>query len=306
MSVPTVVRRRNYLQGNGGAYRPRSRVEPMTALATGQAERHNGRASPFGTALKRWRAARGVSQLSLALDAGISSRHLSFVETGRSEPSRPMVLRLAEALDLPLRERNSLLQAAGYAPLYRARTLDDADMAQVRRAIDIVLAGHEPFPALVIDRWFNLIAANSAALRIVNFLGVAAEPPLNLLRLILHPDQLRPYIVNWEEVAWPIVLRAKRELEAFGADEEASRLLEEILSYPGVPQEWHVPAFDGEAPPFLAMTFEKDGARLSWFSTISTFGTAQDVTLQELHIENLYPADPETEQFARQHLGADA
>lgn len=278
----------------------------MTATTTGQSHRHNGRTPPFGAALKRWRAARGVSQLSLALDAGISSRHLSFVETGRSEPSRPMVLRLAEALDLPLRERNSLLQAAGYAPLYRARTLDDADMAQVRRAIDIVLTGHEPFPALVIDRWFNLVAANAATGRVMALLGLALEPPLNLLRLILHPDQLRPYIVNWEEVAWPIVLRAKREFETFGANEEATRLLDEILSYPGVPKEWHAPAFDGEAPPFLAMTFEKDGVQLSWFSTISTFGTAQDVTLQELHIENLYPADPETERFARQHLGADA
>ena len=261
--------------------------------------------SPFGRALRRWRALRGMSQLDLALEADSSARHLSFIETGRAQPSRAMVLRLAEALDLPLRERNLLLTAAGYAPAFRETPLDAAAMAGVRRAVDLMLAKHEPYPALVMDRRFDLVAVNRAAARLVALMGGAdsggASPdrPPNLLRLMLAPGGLRRHVVDWPAAARYLVARARRELTGAGADEAMLALCEEVLGYPDIPAGAALAEPGGEAPPpVLAVAFERDGLRLAWFSTITTFGTPQDVTLEELHIEHLFPADDATEALA--------
>jgi transcriptional regulator with XRE-family HTH domain len=265
--------------------------------------------SPFGRALRRWRALRGMSQLDLALEADSSARHLSFIETGRAQPSRAMVLRLAETLDLPLRERNLLLTAAGYAPAFRETPLDAAAMAGVRRALDLMLAKHEPYPALVMDRRFDLVAVNQAAGRLVALMGGGADGggaasgdesrPPNLLRLMLAPGGLRRHVVDWPAAARYLVARARRELTGAGADEGMLALFEEVLGYPDVPAGAALAEPGGEAPPpVLSVAFERDGLRLAWFSTITTFGTPQDVTLEELHIEHLFPADDATDALA--------
>ena len=256
---------------------------------------------PVGRLLRQWRGLRGLSQLDLALDANTSARHLSFVETGRARPSREMVQRFAEALDMPLRERNALLVAAGFAALYRETPLDDDVMALARRALEFILKAHEPFPALVMSRTWDLVAANQAAGRLMAWLGAGNVPgntPPNVLRLLLHPDGLRPYIADWEAAAASLIARVRREDEPSG-DETMAKLLDEVLRYPGVPRKWRAPDFDAEVLPLLPLTFEKDGVRSSWFTTIATFGTPQDVTLQELRIESFFPADEETEAAAR-------
>lgn len=257
--------------------------------------------SPVGGILKQWRGLRGLSQLDLAHDANTSARHLSFVETGRARPSREMVQRFAEALDMPLRERNALLTAAGFAAVYRERPLDDDAMAQARHALELILKSHEPFPALVMSRTWDLLVANQAAGRLMAWLGAGNAPagtPPNVLRLLLHPDGLRPFIVDWETAAASLISRARRE-DGPARDEAMASLLDEVLGYPGVPRKWRAPDFDAEVPPLLPLTFEKDGVRSSWFTTIATFGTPQDITLQELRIESFFPADEETEAAAR-------
>ena len=257
--------------------------------------------SPVGRVLKQWRGIRGLSQLDLALDANTSARHLSFIETGRSRPSREMVQRIAEALDMPLRERNALLSAAGFAAAYRETPLDDEAMTQARRALEFLLKAHEPFPAVVMSRTWDLVAANQAAGRLMAWLGAENVPdntPPNVLRLLLHPDGLRPYIANWEFAAASLIARARREDEPTG-DDKMAKLLDEVLRYPGIPKKWRAPDFDAEVLPLLPLIFEKDGVRSSWFTTIATFGTPQDITLQELRIESFFPADEETESAAR-------
>lgn len=257
--------------------------------------------SPVGSILRQWRGLRGLSQLELAHDANTSARHLSFVETGRARPSREMVQRFAEALDMPLRERNALLLAAGFAAVYRERPLDDDAMVQARRALEFILKAHEPFPALVMSRTWDLLAANQAAGRLMAWLGAGNAPvgtPPNVLRLLLHPDGLRPYIADWESAAASLIARARRE-DGPAGDETMARLLDEVLQYPGIPRKWRAPDFDAEVLPLLPLTFEKDGVRSSWFTTIATFGTPQDITLQELRIESFFPADEETEAAAR-------
>ena len=260
-------------------------------------------ASPVGRLLKQWRRLRRMSQLDLALAAEASSRHLSFVETGRARPSREMVLRLAEALDLPLRERNALLTAAGYATLYRESTLTDASMSQVRKALDLMLAKHEPYPALVVSRRYDLMMANQGAARLMATLGVSArgdEGPLNVLRALFDPEGIRPFVANWEEVARALLERGRREAVATGGDQAMAELTEELLAYPGVPEAWRAaPDLEAELPPVLNVVFAGDDLKLTWFSTIATFGTPQDVTLQELHIECFFPADAATEAWAR-------
>lgn len=257
--------------------------------------------SPVGSILRQWRGLRGLSQLDLAHDANTSARHLSFVETGRTRPSREMVQRFAEALDMPLRERNALLTAAGFAAVYRERPLDDDALAQARRALELILKSHEPFPALVMSRTWDLLVANQAAGRLMAWLGAGNAPagtPPNVLRLLLHPDGLRPFIVDWETAAASLISRARRE-DGPARDEAMANLLDEVLQYPGVPRKWRAPDFDAEVLPLLPLTFEKDGVRSSWFTTIATFGTPQDITLQELRIESFFPADEETEAAAR-------
>ncbi len=242
----------------------------------------------FGVLLRDWRTRRRVSQLDLALEAGVSARHVSFVETGRARPSRDMVLRLAEQLDVPLRERNPLLLAAGYAPDFAARSLDDREMAPVRAALDVVLRGYEPFPALAVDRGWHLVAANAGvALLTTGAPADLLEPPVNVLRLSLHPRGLAPRIRNLAQWRGHVLARLAREAAVTG-DAELAALHRELAGYPGglAPAPRH-----GLAVP---LRIAVDGQDLSFLSTVTTFGTAVDVTLAELSVEAFLPADEAT------------
>ncbi len=251
----------------------------------------------FGELLRHWRRRRRLSQLELSLDSAISARHLSFVETGRSKPSRAMVMRLTETLAVPLRERNALLLAAGYAPVYAERPLEADEMAPVRAALDRFLRAHEPYPALVIDRHHNLLAANDALGALTA--GCAPEllaPPANAIRVALHPDGMAPRTVNFAEWSAHLLARLRREAAITG-DPELDALHDEVAAYPGV--ETGLPANpDPDPDPDLDIVVPlrlREGPReLALISTISTFGTARDITLSELAIEAFYPADAET------------
>ena len=251
-----------------------------------------------GDLLRDWRQRRRLSQLDLSNEAAVSARHLSFVETGRSKPSRELVLHLAEHLDVPLRERNSLLMAAGYAPVYRERSLDDAEMDPVRGALDMILAGHEPYPAVIVDRLWNLVTANTAALSLFAT-GVAQhllEPPVNVIRLGVHPEGLAPRTRNLAEFSEHLLVRLQRQL-AVSPDAELQALYDEVLTYPGVTSHSPVVA-DPTTLLFVPMQFVAvDGQELSMFSTLATFGTALDITLAELSIESFFPADAATEAY---------
>ncbi len=249
----------------------------------------------FGVLLRRWRAVRRVSQLDLSLDADISTRHLSCVETGRAQPSREMVLRLAEALQVPLRERNALLLAAGYAPLYRQTGLDAPEMQAARHAVDLLMEQQEPFPGIVVDRYWNTLRMNAGTRRFLGlFPGCDSMTPRNGIRLVFHPKGLRTFIENWESVAARLIQRVHREVAANPSDETMKCFLEELLSYPDVPYRWRCLDFDDTPPPFFTINYRWNNSTLRLFSTLTTFGTPQDVALQELRIESFFPADEAT------------
>jgi len=252
--------------------------------------------SPVGELLRQWRERRRISQLDLSIEADISSRHLSFVETGRSQPSRDMVLRLADTLDVPLRERNHLLLAAGYAPVYGEAALDAPQMAAVRQAIRLVLKAHEPFPAVVVDRGWNLVDANAT----IDLLTAGAapqllEPPVNVLRLALSPDGLAPRIVNLAEWRAHLLARLRREI-AVSADERLIELLDELRQYPGDEPDVEPP---GSGDVVVPLRIRTDLGELRFLSTVATFGTPLDVTVAELSIESFFPANPETADALR-------
>jgi transcriptional regulator with XRE-family HTH domain len=239
-----------------------------------------------GPLLRDWRRRRRVSQLDLALQAGVSARHVSFVETGRARPSADMVLRLAEQLDVPLRDRNGLLLAAGYAPAYGRRGLDEPEMGVVREVIDAVLRGHEPYPAVVVDRHWGLVAGNAAIALLTE--GVAAEllePPVNVLRLSLHPDGLAPRLANLGQWRAHVLGRLGRQAVATG-DPALAALHEELAALPGGEE----PEPPGAAIA-VPLRVRAGGEVLSFLSTMTTFDTAADVTVAELAIESFFPAD---------------
>lgn len=251
---------------------------------------------PIGEHLKTWRQRRRMSQLAVALEADISTRHLSFVETGRSRPSREMVLHIAERLEIPLRDRNVLLLAAGYAPSFPERALDDPEFQAARRAIDVVLRGHEPFPALAIDRHWNLVAGNRMVPIFLEGIDEAMlTPPINVVRLSLHPEGLAKRIVNYREWRAHMIDRLRQQIE-YRADPVLMALLDEVNQYPfptsesddecGVGQD-----FGGVAIPIQLRTGH---GILSAFSTTTIFGTPLDITLSELAIESFFPADTQT------------
>ena len=249
----------------------------------------------FGVLLRRWRAVRHLSQLDLALDADISTRHLSCVETGRAQPSREMVLRLAETLQVPLRERNALLLAAGYAPLYRQTNLDTPEAEAARRAVELFMAQLEPYPVLVVDRYWNTLRMNTGAKRFLAFFpGCDSVMPHNGVRLVFHPQGLRPFIENWESAAARIIQRVHREAAANPSDEKMKSFLEELLSYPGVPSRWRMLDLDGAPPPFLTINYRCKNSTFRFFSFLTSLGTPLDVGLQELRIESFFPADEAT------------
>jgi transcriptional regulator with XRE-family HTH domain len=249
--------------------------------------------SACGVLLKRWRDVRKVSQLELAGDAGVSARHLSFIESGRSKPSREMLLTLAEALDVPLRERNALLNAAGFAPVYQESGLDSAELAGVLRSLEEVMDRMGPYPCLVLTRRWDVLRANAAAMRLFELFlpEELAAPPLNMVRLLFHP-RLRGAIGNWEQLAPAFAQQLHREVLA--GDAAAKALLDEVLGQPGVPQQWRVVDLDARLPAVVPLHLRRGDLELKLFTMVSTLGTPLDVTLQELQIETYLPADAES------------
>ncbi len=264
---------------------------------------------PVGTMLRQWRQRRSRSQLDLACEAEISTKHLSFLETGRSQPSREMLLHLAELLDVPLRERNALLLSAGFAPTFRERSLDDPALASARRAVDLVLQGHEPYPAIAVDRHWTLVASNRAITPLLAGITPAlVTPPINVLRLSLHPDGLAPRIVNHAEWREHLLVRLRRQIDS-SADPVLTELHRELAAYP-------LPSRDDPATPartsaqrsgdggyggvVIPLQLRTAAGVLSLFSTITVFGTPVDITLSELAIEAFFPADQATGEALRQ------
>jgi transcriptional regulator with XRE-family HTH domain len=253
---------------------------------------------PVGELLREWRGRRGRSQLDLASQAGVSTRHLSFVETGRSAPSRSMLLHLAEQLDVPLRERNRLLLAAGFAPAFPESPLDSPVLAPVRDAVRKVVAGHEPYPAAVVDRSWNLVEANAGIAHFVD--GVAPHllaPPMNVLRASLHPEGMAPRIVNLGEWRAHLLGRLRRQA-AMTADPELAQLYQELRGYPCPAPEPEVEV-PGPGQVLVPLRLRHGGGELSFFSTVATFGTPLDVTVAELVIEAFFPADAHTADVLR-------
>jgi transcriptional regulator with XRE-family HTH domain len=244
----------------------------------------------LGDLLRYWRQQRGKSQLDLSLDAGVSQRHISFVESGRSVPSRELLLTLSQTLEIPLRERNVLLLASGYAPVYSESGWDAPEMAVVRKAIDRVLAQQEPHPALVMDRYWYVLKTNEAAPRFFgSFIDLAKHAkPRNLLHLMLDPEGMRPFVENWEEVAAGLLQRVHRETVGHAVDKKTIELLNDLKKYPGVKELGPPRKSQG---PVVPVTFVKAKERFSYFSLISTVGTPQCVTAQELRIECMFPVE---------------
>jgi transcriptional regulator with XRE-family HTH domain len=252
---------------------------------------------PVGDLLREWRQRRRMSQLDLSLEAEISTKHLSFLETGRSQPSREMVLNLAERLEVPLRERNVLLVAAGYAPVFPERRLEDPALQAAKKAVEMVLAGHEPYPALAVDRHWTLIAANSAVGRLIAGAGAdLLRPPINVLRLSLHPEGLAPRIANLAEWRAQLLARLRRQVEV-SADPVLAELLAELVAYPMAHSSRpHRPVRrePEQASVVVPLQLTTERGTLSFLSTTTVFGTPLDITLSELALETFFPADKAT------------
>jgi transcriptional regulator with XRE-family HTH domain len=252
-----------------------------------------------GELLRSWRQSRGMSQLDVAMHAGFSARHISFIETGRAQPSRDALLAIAESLEVPLRDRNRLLSAGGFAGVYKETQLGAADMAQVRHVLQFILDRHMPYGALVLDRFSNCLMGNAASAKLLA--SVAGpwllSPSANMLRVVFHPDGVRRFIVNWPDVSRVLLDRAERELVAAN-DDAAAELLREIRGYAGEMAKGASRRLQS-ADVLLPVHIRKDGIELKLFSTIMTIGTPQDITLQELRIETFFPADEASEKIWR-------
>lgn len=258
----------------------------------------DGSSNGFGDALRSWRRHRGYSQLELSVEAGISSRHLSFLETGRARPSCEMVYLLLGTLDVPLRERNRILLAAGFAPGYTESTLDGDEMGQVRRAVRLLLDRHQPYPAYAMDGAWNVLEANAPFWRLTEaVLPLPRGAPLNILRLFFSPELLRPHVVDWESSAREVLRRVGRQLAAPVPPRQLAEIVEEIRGYPGVAD-----LAEGLVDPsrfgiFVPVAIRMGDRTARWMTTIVTFGGALDVTLDDLVVECFFPADPATEEL---------
>jgi hypothetical protein len=248
--------------------------------------------------LRHWRDLRGRSQLDLSMDTGVSQRHISFIESGRSVPSRGKLLDIAEALDVPLRERNTLLLAAGYAPIYADSAWDAPEMQRVTGALKRMLHQHEPFPAVVMDRYWNVLMANDASPRFFNsFIDLEARgTPRNLLHLMFDPAGMRPFIANWDDAAKSLLARLYRESVGRVVDEKTRDLLAGLLAYPDVKAEWQAPR-EADAMPVIPLRFIKNDKVLNYFSLVTTVGTPRTIAAQELRIECMFPADEMTDRY---------
>jgi transcriptional regulator with XRE-family HTH domain len=255
-----------------------------------------GATNELGVLLRHWRDLRGKSQFDLSLDAGLSQKQISFVESGRSVPNRQTLMAIAQALDIPLRHRNTLLLAAGYAPMFSEAAWDSAEMKSVTDALKRMLRQHEPFPALVIDRYWNVLMTNESAPRFFNcFIDVAArEGPRNMLHLLFDPKGMRPFVANWEDVARSLFERVYRESVGRVVDQTTKELLAALRAYPDVKSEWTNPVVMSFMP-VIPLSFVKDDRVLNYFSMVTTVGTPHTVAAQELRMECMFPADEVTE-----------
>lgn len=245
----------------------------------------------IGEMLREWRDQRGLSQLDLSLEAEVSTRHLSFIESGRSRPTRDMVLRLAEGLALPLRERNALLLAAGFAPHYAANGLDSDELAEVRAAIRMILIKHEPFPAVALDAAFSVVEANAGFGQLLSGLGIATEGPVSLIDLVFAPGPVREAIVNWREVANYMAHRMRESLRQRGERSPVRPVFEAALNQPGV-REALDPTRRSSGPPLVPVVLRMGGETTHWITTVTTFGAPQDAYVEELTIEQFFPVNP--------------
>ncbi|HZD26850.1 MAG TPA: helix-turn-helix transcriptional regulator [Alphaproteobacteria bacterium] len=268
---------------------------------------------PFGALLRKWRRSRGLSQLELALTCGISQRHLSFLESGRANPSRGMAMHLASTLAVPLTEQNALLLAAGFAPAYGERPLQAPDMRPISEALARTLRQQEPFPAVVVDRHYDLLDANRPAQRMLGFLlgldsdggSPGADAGVNLLGLMLSPEGLRPMVTNWEESATWLIRRLRAEALVEGTPEETEAFLKPLMKLPGVARLMNQPREPRTLPPTLVVRFARDGVELALFSMIASMGTPLDATLQAIRVEFFFPADAATEAWFRDQAAGD-
>jgi transcriptional regulator with XRE-family HTH domain len=256
----------------------------------------------LGVLLRHWRDVRGISQLDLSFNAGVSQRHISFIESGRSVPSRQMLMDIAQALDIPLRERNTLLLAAGYAPMYADAAWNAQEMQSVTNALGRMLRQHEPFPALVMDRYWNVLMTNDATPRFFNcFIDMAARKgPRNMLHLVFDPDGMRPFVADWQTVADSLIQRVYRESVGRVIDDRTRELLDALRAYPDLktgsePGHPSVADASAAAMPVIPIGFVKDGHVMKYFSMVASVGTPQTIAAQELRLECMFPADDETE-----------
>lgn len=253
---------------------------------------------PVGVLLREWRAARRLSQLDLALEAEVSTRHLSCVETGKSQPSRELIARLAGALAIPPREQNILLRAAGFSPRYAETELAAPELSPVRSAIELIVEHQEPYPAFVLNRHWEILRTNRAAVRMAEYL-IGGSAHSNMMRQFFDPQDLRAVVANWEEVARDLIRHLHDAIAVAPHDEAARALLGDLLRYPDVPADWRTPQFDLPPSPLLTVDFRKGNEHLRFFSTITAFATSHDVTLDELRIECAFPADDVTAAHCR-------
>ena len=261
-------------------------------------------ANELGVLLRHWRDLRGRSQFDLSLDTGVSQRHISFIESGRSVPGRQTLLDIAQALDIPLRDRNTLLLASGYAPIYSEGAWNGPEMQSVTDALERMLRQHEPFPAVVMDRYWNVLMTNEAAPRFFDcFIDMAArKSPRNMLHLMFDPDGMRPFIANWEDAAKGLFQRVYRESVGRVIDEKTRELLAALLAYPDVKTDWKNP-IELSAMPVIPIGFVRGGQVLNYFSMVTTVGTPQTIAAQELRIECMFPADEATEAHHIEMIG---
>jgi transcriptional regulator with XRE-family HTH domain len=266
----------------------------------------------FGPLLRQWRDVRKRSQLDLALEAGVSQRHVSYLESGRAQPSREMVLQLAEVLNVPLRERNLWMNAAGFASVFPQRALQDEDMAAVREALHLTLQHHEPYPAMVVNRQWDMVMSNGPADRFLALLGpldevwqrVDASGGRNVMRMTFHPEGMQPRLKNWPQVATSLLTRLQREVAADPTHQALRQLLADVSAFPGVPVSWRHQAWDqAMPPPIFPLEVDLGALTLKVFSMVSTFGTALDVTADELRVETFFPADDFSRAFFLQLAG---
>ncbi len=289
----------------------RNRVEPIARSRNRRpavvARDAQAAARTFGDLLKTWRTARRYSQLDLALETQVSQRHLSFLESGRASPSRDMAMHLSQVLCVPLRERNELLMAAGFAPVYPERRLEDAEMAAILQALQTTLHHHEPFPAVVVDRQWNVVLHNVAVDRLIGLLGPPArvwqqvDPSgrRNLMRLTLHPQGLQTLVVDWPQTAGAMLTRLQLEAQANPANAALHALLSDLRSLPGVPAALEMGTPATFQPPVLSLKLRRGHVALALFSMVCSFGTAMDLTADELRLELLFPSDQVTAEFLR-------